>query len=57
MINITITGIKNALEGINTRITEAKQVSKLEYKMIKITAKGQNIPKRMKIIEDSFKDF
>ena len=57
MINITITGIKNALEGINTRITEAKQVSKLEHKMIKITAKGQNIPKRMKIIEDSFKDF
>ena len=41
--------MNNTLEGINSRITEAKErISDLEGKMVEITAAKQNIEKRMK---------
>ena len=36
--NNTITEIKNTLEGINSRISEAEQISELEDKMVEITS-------------------
>ena len=57
MMNNTINEIKNCLERINTRITEAEeQISDLEDKMVEIIATGQNKEKRMKRIEDSLRD-
>ena len=45
----TINEIKNTLEGINSRITEAEeQVSDLEDKIVEITTAEQNKEKRMK---------
>ena len=42
--------IKNTLEGINTRITDAEeQISKLEDRMVEITAEEQNKEIRNKI--------
>ena len=56
-MNNTINGIKNSLEGINSRITEAEeQISDLEDKTVEITATEQNKEKRMKRIEDSLRD-
>ena len=38
------TEMNNTLEGINSRITEAKErISDLEYRMVEITATKQNI--------------
>ena len=52
-----ITQIKNTPEGINSRISEAKeQISELEDKMVEITSEEQKKAKRMKRIEDSFRD-
>ena len=48
--NYTITEIKNTLEGINSRISEA------EDKMVEITSEKQNKIKRMKRTEDSLRD-
>ena len=49
--------MKNTLEGINSRITEAEeQISELEDRMVEITAKEQNKEKRMKRNEDSLRD-
>ena len=57
MINNTINEIKNSLEGINSRITEAeKQIRDLEDKIVEITIIEQNKEKRMKRIEDSLRD-
>ena len=43
MMNNTINEIKNSLEGINTRITEAEeQISGLEDKIVEITTTQQN---------------
>ena len=51
------TEIKNTLEGINSRISEAeKRISELEDKMAEITSEEQNKAKRVKRIEDSFRD-
>ena len=45
----TITEIKNTLEGINGRISEAEGwISKLEDKMVEITPEKQRKVKRMK---------
>ena len=56
--NNTITEIKNTLEGINSRISEAeKWISELEDKMVGITSEEQNKVKRMKRTEDSLRDF
>ena len=46
--NNIITEIKNTLEGINSRITEAEQISELEDTMVEITSEEQNKVKRMK---------
>ena len=50
--------MNNTLERINSRITEAGEwISDLEERMVEITAIKQNIEKRMKINEDSLRDF
>jgi len=52
-----ITEIKNTLEGINTRISEAEeQISDMEDKIVEITSEEQNKVKRMKRTEDSLRD-
>ena len=57
MMNNTINEIKNPLEGINSRITEAEEKkSDLEGKIVEITTAEQNKEKRMKRIEDSLRD-
>ena len=49
--------MKNTLEGINSRITEAEEwISNLEDKMVEFTATKQNKEKRMKRYEDSLRD-
>ena len=56
-MNNTVTEMKNTLEGINTRITEAeKRISDLEDRMVEFTAAEQNKEKRMKRNEDSLRD-
>ena len=56
-MNHTITEIKNSLEGINSRITEAEEwISDLEDEIVDITITEQNKEKRMKRIEDSLRD-
>ena len=43
-----ITEIKNTLEGINSRISEAEEwISELEDKMVEITSEEQNKVERM----------
>ena len=54
--NNTITEIKNTLEGINSRISEAEQISELEGTMVEIISEEQNKVKRMKRTEDSLRD-
>ena len=49
--------MKNPLEGINSRISEAKErISELEGKMVEIVSEEQNKVKRMKRIEVSLRD-
>ena len=56
MMNNTINEIKNSLEGISSRITEAEeQISDLEDKIVETTTAEQNKEKRMKRIEDSLR--
>ena len=56
-MNYTITEMKNTLEGINSRITEAEErISDLEDRMVEFTAAQQNKEKRMKRNEDSLRD-
>ena len=53
----TITEMKNTLQGISSRITEAEeQISDLEDRMVELTATEQNKEKRMKRNEDSLRD-
>ena len=48
-MNNTITEMKNTLERINRRITEAEeQISYLENRMVEFTAAEQNKEKTMK---------
>ena len=55
-MNSTITELKNTLERINSKITEAEeQISDLEDRMMEITAVEQNKEKRIKINEDSLR--
>jgi len=55
--NNTITEIKNTLQGINSRISEAEEwISKLEDKMVEITSEEQNELKRIKKTEGSLRD-
>ena len=54
--NNTITEIKNTLEGINSRISEAEEwVNELEDKMMETTSEEQNEEKRMKRTEDKLR--
>ena len=56
-MNNTITEMKNTLEGINTRITEAEEcIRELEDRMVGITAMEENKEKRMKRNEDSLRE-
>ena len=53
----TITEIKNTLERINSRISEAEEwISELKDKMVELTSEEQNKVKRMKRTEDSLRD-
>ena len=54
--NITITKIKNTLEGIDSRLSEAQRMSELEDKMVEIISEEQNKVKGMKRTEDSLRD-
>ena len=57
VMNNTITEIKNTLKGISSRITEAEErISELEDRMVEITVAKQNKEKRIKRMEDSFRD-
>ena len=57
VMNNTINEIKNSLEGLNSRITEAEeQISDLEDKTVEITTAEQNKVKRMKGTKDSLRD-
>ena len=57
IMNNTINEIKNSLEGINSRITEAeKWITDLENKKVEKTAAEQNKEKIIKRIEDSLRD-
>ena len=57
MMNNTLNEIKNYLQGISSRITEAeKRISALEDKILEITTAEQNKEKRMKRSEDSLRD-
>ena len=48
-MNNTVTEMKNILEGINRRITEAEErISDLEDRMVEFTATEQNKEKIMK---------
>ena len=48
--------MKNTLDGINSRITEAEErISDLEDKMVEITTTEQDKEKRMKRTEDSLR--
>ena len=49
--------MKNTLERINSRITEAEErISNMEDIMVEFTAEEQNKEKRMKRNEDSLRD-
>ena len=49
MMNNTVNEIKNSLEGINSRITEAEeQITYLEGIMVEKTAREQNKEKKRK---------
>ena len=51
-MNSKITEMKNTLEGINNRITEAEErLSELKDRKVEITAEEQNKEKRMKEIK------
>ena len=55
--NSTTTEIKNTVEGINSRISEAEDWnSELDDKMVEITSEEQNKVKGMKRKEDSLRD-
>ena len=48
-MNNTITEMKNTLEGISSRVTEAEEwISDLEDRMVEFTVAEQNKEKRMK---------
>ena len=56
-MNNTINEMKNSLEGISSRITEAEErISDQEDKTVETATAEQNKEKRMKRIEDSLRD-
>ena len=56
-MNKTISEMKNTLEGINSRVTEAEErIINPENRMVEIKAPEQNKEKRMKRNGDSLRD-
>ena len=56
-MNNTITEMKNTLDWISSRITEAEErINDLYDKIVEITTAEQNKENRMKRIEDSLRD-
>ena len=56
-MNNTITKMKNTVEGNNSRLLEAEEwISKLEDRVVEITAREQNKEKRMKRNRNSRRD-
>ena len=56
-MNNSITEIKNTLEGINSRITEAENwISEVEDGMVEINETERNKAKRIKRNEDNLRD-
>ena len=56
-MNNTITEMKNTLEGITSRITEAEeQMSDLKYRLVEFTAAEQIKKKRKKRNDDGLRD-
>ena len=56
-MNNTLNEIKNSLEGINSRITEAEEwISDRKDKIVEITTTEQNKEKRMRRIAGSLRD-
>ena len=54
--NNTITEIKNTLEGMNSRISEAEEwINDLEDEMVEMTSEEQNKVTRMKRTEDNLR--
>ena len=54
---IQLLKLKNTLEGINNRISEAEErINELEYKIVEITSEEQNKVKRMRRTEDTLRD-
>ena len=57
MMKNTISEIKNSLEGINSRISEAEEwITDPEDKRVEIMIAEQNKEKRMKRLEDNLRD-
>ena len=57
-MNNTLSEMNTTLKGINSRITEAEEhITKLEDRVVEITATEKNKEKRMKRIEDNFREF
>ena len=57
-MNNTVTEMKNTLQGINSRITEAEEwIRDLEDRKVEITSMEQNKEKRMKRNQDNLSDF
>ena len=57
MMKNTISEIKNSLEGINSRISEAEEwITDLEDKRVEIMIAEHNKEKRMKRLEDNLRD-
>ena len=54
--NNIITEIKNTLEGINSRISEAERISEPEHEMVETTSEEQNKVIRIKRTEDNLRD-
>ena len=56
-MNSAINEIKNTLEGINSRITEAEdRISEVEYRMVEINESERKKEKRIKRNEDNLRD-
>ena len=54
---IQLLKLKNTLEGINNRISEAEErINKQEEKVVEMTSEEQNKVKRMKRAEDNLRD-
>jgi len=54
---VPLPSLKNTLEGINSRITEAEEwISELEDRMVEIPAEKQNKEKKNKRIVGSLRD-